>query len=621
MQTTSEGIGQGTLIADRYFVERKLGKGGMGTVYLVTDRLLDNEQLALKLLHADMTHDEIQTKRFLREVQLTRKVTHPNIVRTFDVGKDGESLFFTMEYVTGKTLLETYCDGNIDVETACLILREICLGLSAVHENNIIHRDLKPTNIIITDQGHAKITDFGVAKPSLSNLTAHDEVVGSATHMAPEVWRGGEASVQTDIYSLGLIMYELLVGILPFQGKSVHEFMWHHLNTIPAPLQDQREDAPEWLTQLVDRMLDKNPNCRVESPQQIIFEMDLRLNDMQGEREPLPELEELMEVERPSDAPPPPSRSSSQTSHWSQHEPSISGGFVYPAPEQRAAPDPYSTSRLITSGQAYYEPSPLRDAISLKRWVLSFAGALLAFAAILHLGKFLPQTLWIAAESGASVPAMLIGYGSWMLLQAIFLAALPTAIVTLDRPLLDALRQGFRLAAGFLLLSIAGVMFHLCVSFYRLGEAGLLLPQESVARAFKNGLQDSFYAGIFSYPGMALGQGLLAPVPLLIAGGYYLLLVFSLFLLVRGCASHLTHANSKKCAAIAFGFFLIAVLLDWAARQVVLPNVLPMYPERFSIGTGGFPLGMAFWVAYLGKFLVFSVMFMFIYTFERRRVN
>lgn len=258
------------LFAGRYLVKRLLGSGGMGKVYLVEDTILGNESITLKILHPHFSEDEKHTKRFLREVQLTRKVTHPNVVRTFDVGTHEQRLFFTMEYVEGVTLKEKLGPEKTDPLEAARILIEISKGLSAIHAAGIIHRDLKPGNVILNNLGIPKITDFGVARPGMSDLTGHDEIIGSIPYMAPEIWLGREIGITADFYALGMLAYELLTELLPFSAETPAEMMCKHLETNPIPPSELVENVPAWLDSLVLCMLAKEPSQRPQSAEEIV---------------------------------------------------------------------------------------------------------------------------------------------------------------------------------------------------------------------------------------------------------------------------------------------------------------------------------------------------------------
>ncbi len=263
MEAQSGNYTQGTIFAERYRIEKALGNGGMGEVYLVNDTLFGGEDLiALKLLHPQLCTDEKHSKRFLREVQLTRKVSHPNVIRTFDVGECDGRLYFTMEYVEGVELREYLKGSPLPVGKAATIVTEVCKGLSAIHEAGIIHRDLKPANILVLKNGSIKIADFGVARPGWSDLTGDNEVVGSAPFMAPELWLGEEIDHTVDLYAVGVLFYEMLTGVLPFEADSAVEMMGKHLQTAPTPPSYINPLIPRWSEELTLALLAKAPTSR-----------------------------------------------------------------------------------------------------------------------------------------------------------------------------------------------------------------------------------------------------------------------------------------------------------------------------------------------------------------------
>jgi len=182
-----------------------------------------------------------------------------------------------MEFVEGQTLRDHVNGEPVEVNEAVRIIVQITSGLASIHQLDIVHRDLKTSNVIMDPKGVAKITDFGVARPGASELTGSDELLGSATHIAPETWRDGENSPQSDIYALGVIAYELVTGILPFDGKSPHELMFKHLKLIPVPPIEITPTLPRWLNSLIVRMLDKSPALRPPSAEAVLAEIDTRI--------------------------------------------------------------------------------------------------------------------------------------------------------------------------------------------------------------------------------------------------------------------------------------------------------------------------------------------------------
>jgi serine/threonine protein kinase len=263
-------LSQGFLIAGRYEIEKPLGTGGMGTVYLVSDRILGEEKVAIKVLHKQYAYEKKYTQRFLREVQLMRRVNHKNVVRTYDVGADGDIVYFTMEYIDGKSVLDHIEARTFPKNQLINTIVQVCEGLEAIHAAGIIHRDLKPGNIILLEDGSIKITDFGVARPETSDLTAHNEVIGSSPYIAPEVWLGDTITSSIDLYSLGVILYELNTGILPFDAESPALVMRMHLDRKPMPPKELNKTVPVWLNKLILKLLEKSPLDRIKNARDII---------------------------------------------------------------------------------------------------------------------------------------------------------------------------------------------------------------------------------------------------------------------------------------------------------------------------------------------------------------
>lgn len=260
----------GNIFGEHYYIERLLGTGGMGSVYLAFRDNNKEQPLALKILHASLSREEKHVKRFLREVQITRKISHPNVVTTFDVGQHKGQLYFTMEYVEGISLKEKLFEDRLSIPEILRLLQEICFGLEAIHEGGIIHRDLKPGNILLSQNNSAKIADFGVASLAQAEETSTVEIVGSAGYMSPEHWRCEELNETSDIYSLGVMLYEMVTGIRPFDGSSATSVMHQHLNDPPQPPISDLIEIPTWLTALILMMLEKEPMKRPQSASEII---------------------------------------------------------------------------------------------------------------------------------------------------------------------------------------------------------------------------------------------------------------------------------------------------------------------------------------------------------------
>lgn len=285
----------GTVIASRYTVEKSLGSGGMGAVYLAQDSYVNGDLVAIKILHPDLVVDAKQSQRFMREVQLMRKVDHANVVRTYDVGSDGELVFFTMEYVPGRSL-EDFIEGqNFPKEKIPQLIMGVAAGLEAIHKANIIHRDLKPANILVLENFQPKITDFGVARPEYSELTAHNEIIGSALYIAPEVWLGTKLTSSVDLYSFGVVLYELTTGTLPFDGDSPASLMRMHLEFKPTPPKEINPEIPVWLNKLILNLLAKTAEDRPRDAAEVIDYVEAQTNT--GQRKAVSEDKFINELE------------------------------------------------------------------------------------------------------------------------------------------------------------------------------------------------------------------------------------------------------------------------------------------------------------------------------------
>lgn len=268
-EVRTDVLAGGFVVAGRYVIQHLLGTGGMGSVYLAHDKILGEEKIAIKILHRQFAFEPKYTQRFLREVQLMRRVNHQNVVRTYDVGADGDLVYFTMEYVHGQSVLDLMEVKAFPQTQLIHVTLQICDGLAAIHEANIIHRDLKPGNIILLEDGTTKITDFGVARPESSELTAHNEVIGSSPYIAPEVWLGDKISHAVDLYALGIIFYELVTGVLPFDGDSPAILMRMHLDRSPVPPRELNKTVPSWLNKLILKLLEKTPQARPKSASEV----------------------------------------------------------------------------------------------------------------------------------------------------------------------------------------------------------------------------------------------------------------------------------------------------------------------------------------------------------------
>lgn len=251
------GLEIGQTFANRYTILSSLGQGGMGQVFRVQDKDLDDE-VALKTLKAD-SHDPSLTERLRQEIKLARLITHPNVVRVHDFGESEGTRFLTMEYVPGTTLREMLDVGRrLEITPALQIAKQVCRGLAAVHKAGIIHGDLKPQNVMVMGNGVVKLMDFGVARQRRQTEQVAGTSAGTPLYMSPEQARGGELDERSDIYSAGVVMFELFTGTCPFTDKDIYEIMRMHLNEPPPNPRQRRPDLPETLAALILTCLAKS---------------------------------------------------------------------------------------------------------------------------------------------------------------------------------------------------------------------------------------------------------------------------------------------------------------------------------------------------------------------------
>ena len=260
-----ERFAPGNMILDRYRIVGLIGRGGMGDVYRADDLTL-GQPVALKFLSEKQAWSEELRKRFLEEVRLARDVSHPSICRVFDVGEVDGQIFLTMEYVDGEDLTSLLLRvGRLPSEKAIEIARQLCAGLAAVHERGIVHRDLKPGNVMIDGRGAVKIADFGLAGVLEAGDESTGEIIGTPAYMAPELTEGKNPSVESDIYALGLVLYEIFTGHPAFTGKTHNEYFQAHREEAPKSPSSYVTDLDPAIEEVLDRCLEKNPALRPAS--------------------------------------------------------------------------------------------------------------------------------------------------------------------------------------------------------------------------------------------------------------------------------------------------------------------------------------------------------------------
>ena len=256
----------GKSINGRYKIKELIGGGGMSNVYLAHDMILDRD-IAIKILRYDFSNEEELRRRFQREALSTTSLAHPNIVNIFDVGEDGSVHYLVMEYVPGKTLKDYIIEHSpVSPERAVEIMKQLTSALAHAHHNQIVHRDIKPQNILMDAEGNVKISDFGIAMAlSATSYTQTNSVLGTVHYLSPEQARGGTANKKSDIYSLGIVMYELITGKLPFSGESAVSIALKHLQTETPSLRDTVPDLPQSLENVVLKATAKNMQHRYQS--------------------------------------------------------------------------------------------------------------------------------------------------------------------------------------------------------------------------------------------------------------------------------------------------------------------------------------------------------------------
>lgn len=275
---------EGKILGNRYEIIEKIGNGGMATVYKARCQVL-NRYVAVKVLKDEFTTDEEFIKRFAAEGQAAASLTHPNIVSIYDVGHEGDLYYIVMELVKGKTLKEIIDEeGPLPWKWSVNIAIQVASALETAHKNNIVHRDIKPHNIIITEDGIAKVTDFGIAKAvSNSTITAFGTTIGSVHYFSPEHARGGYTDAKSDLYSLGVVMYEMVTGRVPFDADTPVSIALKHMQEEPIPPIDVNPDIPEAVNKIILKAMQKDVNLRYSSATDMLRDLNLALKHPDGD--------------------------------------------------------------------------------------------------------------------------------------------------------------------------------------------------------------------------------------------------------------------------------------------------------------------------------------------------
>ena len=276
---------KGRLLGNRYEIIEKIGSGGMATVYKAKCHVL-NRYVAIKILRDEFTTDDEFIKRFEVEAQSAASITHPNIVSVYDVGADGNLYYIVMELIKGKTLKEIIVEekGPLPWKWSVNIAGQIASALETAHKNHIIHRDIKPHNIIITEDGVAKVTDFGIAKAvSNSTITAFGTTIGSVHYFSPEHARGGYTDEKSDLYSLGVVMYEMLTGKVPFDADTPVSVALKHMQEEPTPPIEVNPNIPSAVNDIIMKALRKDTNLRYQNATAMLLDLKRALKEPNGD--------------------------------------------------------------------------------------------------------------------------------------------------------------------------------------------------------------------------------------------------------------------------------------------------------------------------------------------------
>jgi tRNA A-37 threonylcarbamoyl transferase component Bud32 len=265
----------------RYEILEEIAAGGFATVYRARDTEL-GRVVALKVLHPHMARDPQYVERFLREARMAASISHSNVVTIHEVGREGNSHFIAMEYLPS-SLEDRLRRGRMPVPEALGIARQVALALQAAHQQGVVHRDLKPQNIMFTQDGTIRVTDFGIARAAeLSTMTASGMVLGTPSYMSPEQAQGQRVDARSDIYPLGCVLYQMLTGTLPFQSSTTWEVIRQHIEAAPRQLRQLRADVPAAVEQLASRCLEKDPNRRYQTAGELAAAIDRLLVTVEG---------------------------------------------------------------------------------------------------------------------------------------------------------------------------------------------------------------------------------------------------------------------------------------------------------------------------------------------------
>lgn len=273
----------GRLIDGRYQVRSRIARGGMATVYLATDLRLER-RVAIKIMHGHLADDSTFKSRFVQEARSAARLAHPNVVNVFDQGQDSDMAYLVMEYLPGITLRDLLKDyGKLTPEQTIDIMEAVLSGLAAAHKAGIVHRDLKPENVLLADDGRIKIGDFGLARAASANTATGQALLGTIAYLSPELVTRGVADARSDIYALGIMMYEMLTGQQPFQGEQPMQIAYQHANdAVPAP-SAKNPAVPAELDELVLWATEKDPDRRPHDAREMLDRLLEAEKSLRGE--------------------------------------------------------------------------------------------------------------------------------------------------------------------------------------------------------------------------------------------------------------------------------------------------------------------------------------------------
>lgn len=284
-------LNRGSIFANRYEIIEELGKGGMGRVFRVLDRKID-EEVALKLLKPEISLDENTITRFKNELKFARKIIHKNVCRMYDLGEEGRAHYITMEFLRGEDLKNLIRRiGQFTAGKAIFIAKQVCEGLSEAHKLGVVHRDLKPQNIMIDREGNAHIMDFGIARSvKAEGITTSGVIIGTPHYMTPEQVEGTEVDQRTDIYALGVILFEMLTGRVPFEGETPLVIAVKHKSENPPDPRKLNPQIPEEISRLILKCMEKSKNKRYQTAEDLLGELNKIKEDLPTTDRVLPEI-------------------------------------------------------------------------------------------------------------------------------------------------------------------------------------------------------------------------------------------------------------------------------------------------------------------------------------------